>query len=188
MELIEIKNKVRPLLGRLEGYLKNPPLGISGDIYESTVWEQYNRSIQELNNVTGEDFDGFLLHPKSSLYGQHEQVVSSETFKFSLSGLIEELKAHYFIDELKPDNNTGIHISQSQSQTQEMHIQILLDMQSLIDKKMQKFPNECKERTFLEKVKGTLSGIKNISDLMLHVLSVGKSVGLSAEELYNIFS
>lgn len=185
---MEIKNQVRPLLGRLEGYLKNPPLGISGDIYESTVWEQYNRSIQELNNVTGEDFDGFLLHPKLSLYGQHEQIVSSETFKFSLSGLIEELKAHYFNDELKSDNNTGIHISQSQSQTQEMHIQILLDMQSLIDQKMQKFPNACKERTFLEQAKGTLSGVKDVSDLLTKTISIAKSVGISVAELYQIFS
>lgn len=184
MESVEIKEKVRPFLGRFEGYLKGMPN--NWYVRDPAIWEHYNSDVEKISQITeNSDYNKFII--KAVLDGS-EYYVDGNTLKFKLSGLIEDLKAYYFNDESRQENSAGIHISQNQSQTQGVHIQILLDMQSLIEKKMQNFPKESKERTFLENMKESLSSMKDVSDLFNTTVTTAKMIGLTVEELYKIFS
>lgn len=184
----EMKEKVRPFLGRFEGYLQNVPS--LNFLRDSALWEQYNHDVITVSHISGNDeYKSFCIEAKPDA---GDYYVDGKTLRVKLGALIGDLKARYFSDENTDKNTPGIFFqnsnNQSQNQMQEMHIQILLDMQSLVEKKIQNFPKESRERTFLEKVKGSLSGVKDVSDLLTKTVSTAKAIGLSVEELVKIFS
>jgi len=65
---------------------------------------------------------------------------------------------------------------------------MLLTIQSKIDEQLSKFPDGSPEKSFLQKVKSSLTGIKDVTQLVSQLINAAKSAGLSVEELAKIFS
>ncbi|OHB60659.1 MAG: hypothetical protein A2167_04585 [Planctomycetes bacterium RBG_13_46_10] len=182
------KEKIRPIYHELQGYLSQAPdeKGARDVIYDSAYWEQYNSTIDELNNISGNNYDRFKISP---VQGQAGLRVVICTYRSKLSGLISRLHGEFFSDEPAPFSEMPTTvISQSQQQSQSFQIQMLLEIQSKIDEKLPKFDEGTKERKFLEKVKSSLASIRNIAGLISLLLKVAKECGLSIEDLRNLFN
>ena len=63
---------------------------------------------------------------------------------------------------------------------------MLLEFQSLIDKKLNEQGITENERTFLERLKSTLPNIKSATELISSVISVAKDLGLGIEILQHL--
>lgn len=78
-------------------------------------------------------------------------------------------------------------ITTTQMQSQSVDIQMLLTIQSKIDEQLPKFEEGSKEKNFLQKLKGSLSGVKDATQLLSQLVIVAKDLGISVADLYNIF-
>ena len=183
-----MKDKIRPIYAELKGYLTQAPSPSSKSSFSiKEVWDRYNNTIQELNGASGRDYSRFSVIPTPN-QNYRNGLVSILDYRTKLNGLISRLHAEYFSNESEPFSGSPTTlISQNQSQSQSMHVQILLDMQSIIDKKLGEYEAGSKEYTFLEKVRASLSGVRNITELLNLIFKTGKEIGLAIERVASIF-
>jgi hypothetical protein len=79
-------------------------------------------------------------------------------------------------------------ITQTQQQSQSVLIQMIFDFQDKIEQSMGKYPDGSKEKTFLQKLKGTIRNITDFAQIVLAVSKLAKDYGISVEDLSKIFS
>ncbi|PIY88477.1 MAG: hypothetical protein COY73_03760 [Candidatus Nealsonbacteria bacterium CG_4_10_14_0_8_um_filter_37_14] len=185
-----MKEQVRPIYSELQGYLSQAPAGDKGLIFEASIWEQHNQTIDELNTVTGKNYDRYKVEVRSIDWNRTmRRVIDSQSYRIKLGGLISRLHGEYFSDEPPPFSGMpSTVITQHQIQNQATYVQILLDLQSKIDEKLQEYKEESKEKTFLEKIKNSLSRVGNIVELIGLILRTGKELGLTVEQILKMFS
>lgn len=185
---------IRPIYSELQGYLTQAPGSEHiGDIHEQGFWEQYNDTIKELNLLTEKNYDKFKLSPISRGSAPSSPRITKKTYRQKLAGLIARLHGEYFSDETVPFSgmpNTVIHQNQiqNQDQNQSMQVQLVLEMSDLIHEKLSKAKDGSKEKTFLEKIKGSLGSIKNASQLITLLITTANQLGLSIDDLRNLFN
>jgi len=182
------KEKIRPIYSELQGYLSQAPTSERpGDwVYYGQIFEQYNNVIDKLNSISDKDYNRFKVQPETFEDGR--RYVRILDYRSKLSGLISKLHGEYFYDEPSPFSGMPTTIiSQTQQQTQSFQIQMLLEIQSKIDEKIPKFKEGSKERKFLERIKSSLSSVRDISQLIGLLLKTGKEIGLTLGQLFNIF-
>jgi len=187
---MEKKENIRPIYSELQGYLSqtSKEKSISDAMYDAFIWDQFNTVIDELNSISGNNYDRFKINPKRAS-GSGSPFVQVLTYRSMLGGLISRLHGEFFSDEPPPFSGMPTTIiSQSQQQTQSFQIQMLLEIQSTIDEKIHKFEEGAKEKKFLERVKASLASIGNITQLVALLLKVGNEVGLTIEQVAKIFS
>jgi len=185
------KEDIRPIYKEFQGYLSQAP----GEdqirlIYDDNLWNQVNQAIDELNSISGEDYNRFKMAIKQIRHGREgtRDVVDVGTYRAKLGGLVSRLHGQYFSDEPAPFSGMpSTVISQSQQQSQTVHIQMLLDFQSKIDAQLQKIEPGDKRRTFLEKVKEALSSVKDYAGLIALWITTARECGLTLEELLELF-
>lgn len=182
-----MKDEIRPLYYELQGYLSQSPTTENQHVqalYGESIWEQFHTTINELNQVTGENFDKFKITP---LNGTLRPFVRTSEYRSKLGGLISRLHGKYFSDEPSPLSRIpNTIIQQNQQQNQSLQIQMLLEIQSVIDKKINEITNP-KEKCFLDKIKGSLSLIKTVPELINLILSTGTSLGLTIDQISKLF-
>jgi len=185
-----MKEQVRPIYSELQGYLSQAPAGDKGLIFEASIWEQHNQTIDELNTVTGKNNDRYKVEVRSIDWKRTmRRVIDSQSYRIKLGGFISRLHGEYFSDEPPPFSGMpSTMITQHQIQNQATYVQILLDLQSKIDEKLQEYKEESKEKTFLEKIKNSLSRVGNIVELIGLILRTGKELGLTVEQILKMFS
>lgn len=180
------KDKIRPDYSELQGYLsQTPPVSLNDSIWEESVWTQYNETIKTLSNVAGEDLSRFCV--KAKIYDHREPFVKVIEYRHKLGGLIAYLHGKYFSDEPAPFSGMPTTVI-SQSQQQNQSVQILLEVQSKIDEKIKQFKEGSNEKTFLQRLKGTLSSISNISQLFNTIFTLANQNGISLEPLHQFSS
>jgi hypothetical protein len=180
------KEDIKPIYSELQGYLSKAPSSEDGVhvFRESNLWKNVNQTIDELNNITGENYNRFKMEPYQSGKAFY---VSKETYKGKLAGLIARLHGKYFANEPAPFSDMpGMVISQTQMQSQ-TQTQMILDLQSKIDEQLRNFKPGDKKHTFLEKVKGALATVKDYSGFIALCITTAKEVGLSLGELSELF-
>jgi hypothetical protein len=177
------KEEVRPIYAELQGYLTQiPDKKEYFYIDNHFIWEQYNALIEELQKVTGRKYIRFLLVPNG---GQIETIL----YRQNLGGLIARLHGEYFSNEVAPfAEMPSTIITQSQNQTQSLHIQLLLEVSDLIHKKLSTVPEGSKEKTFLERIKASLSSVKDISHLVTLFMTTAHQLGITIEQLKTLFT
>jgi hypothetical protein len=180
------KEKIRPLYSELKGYLSQAPT--IKEPYEYTndesIWEQYNKSVDLVSKITGEDLRRFLIVPTEGGYGS--KLLHIITYRQKLGGLISYLHGKYFADEPAPLGEAPkTVITQSQQQTQ--YIQMLLEMQSKIDEKLQGCEEGSKEKNFLQRIKSSLSSITSATQLISQILNIAKEFGLNVDDILRLF-
>lgn len=186
MENKEI-GKIKPLYGELIGYLSQAPtLKEAGYLRDSSLWEQIHTCIDQLNNLTGQDYSRFKMTIKPSDLGGY---VENMEYRSKLNGLIMNLHAQYFSDESAPFSGGPTTIfQQSQQQTAQNQIILITEFQTLIDKRLYGSEDiEPKEKTFLEKLKSVLPAIKTAAELVLQVITIAKSLGLDMGQVAHAF-
>jgi len=155
----------------------------------------YHQSIEELNQLTEHNFDKFKMINSSTggvsspgkPFRSFGSKVRVEEYNGKLSGIIGEMYGLYFYDETNPlDGSPSTIINQSQQQTQSVQVQILLEIQSLIDKKLNEITDET-EIGFLEKVKSSLVSIKSVSELINLILATGVYMGMTIDQISKLF-
>lgn len=179
------KNRIKAIYGELQGYLSQTPKPNSPtDIFATnSSWERYNKAIEELSKITGGDYMRFLIRPKRQ---DGYEIVHIEDYRQALNGFINTLHAQYFAEEPQPFGGSPTTVI-SQTQYQSQSIQMLLDFQSKIDKTLQGLQEDSPKKKFLEKLKGSLSTIKNVTDLFSLVLKLAKDFNLKMSDLASIF-
>lgn len=180
------KNEIRPIYHELQGYLSQAPEAKSNIVFgDKPVWEIYNNTIDELNTLTENNYDKFKVHPDPEYTeGEYVKIIDYRT---KLSGLISKLYGQFFSDEISPFSGVpGTSIQMNQQQNQNVQTQILLETQSIIDKKISEViePNE---KSFLKQIKNSLSSVKNISELINLILYTGSSFGMNIEQILKLF-
>jgi len=178
------KEAVRPIYSELQGYLAQAPSGdVNGPYLCDGFWDRYNEAVDELASTTGRNYKRFRLTPQ-----QGECYIEKDRYRQALGGLIARLHAEYLKDEPVPFPSymppTQINVNQQQQQSVE--IQLQQEIQNIIDEKLPQATKE--EKTFLQKIKGTMSTVKSASEFIALVLSTAKSMGIPIEQLARLFS
>ena len=179
-----MKDKVRPLYGELMGYLSQAPsLQQSSYLRDPSLAPQLHSCIDQLNQITGKDYNRFRVTVHPSDMGGY---VQNTEYRSKLNGLIMNLHAQYFDDESSPFSGTPTTIvNQSQNQSMQAQIVMITEFQSFIDKQL--YGNTAnldgKQKTFLEKLKRTLPTLKSAADLVATVVTIGKSLGLDISQI-----
>jgi hypothetical protein len=186
---MENKQVVRPIYSELQGYLAEAPsVENKGVIFESVFWEQYNNAIIQLNTVTGKDYNRFKLQPHLREDGKLSLHIY--IYRQKLGGIIAHLHGEYFPEETPPftEMPSTISITQSQNQNQLLQVQLLLEVDALIRKKLGTVQDGSKEKTFLEKVKASLSSVKDVGQLVTLLITTAHQLGITIEQLRSLFS
>ncbi len=179
----EMKSKIRPIYSELQGYLSQAPKS-NNIIYEEACWNQVNQTIAELKTVCGISFDKFLIEPHKD---NKEQYVERDTFRLILGGLISRLHGEYFSDELAPFRGMPSTIK-TQNEQQIKSVQMFLDIQSKIIDSSKQFDEGSKEKKFIDKLKGSLSTVSNVNDLIKLCLKLAEEFGVGLATVLKIFS
>lgn len=179
------KEKIRPLYSELQGYLAQAPKvdHIGDSTSDESLWTHYNESVRLLGKISGEDYSRFLIQPINS---QHTDYIHIITYRQKLGGLISLLHGKYFADEPSP-LGTSPHTVITQSQQQTQYIQMLLEMQSKIDEKLQSCEEGSKEKNFLQRIKNSLSSITSATQLISQILNIAKELGLNIDDISRLF-
>lgn len=184
------KEAIRPIYSELQGCLAQAPdCEYTYTIRQSEIWNQCNTAIQELMDVTGKEYTRFKIVPKHHPeYGPGVGPdVTVGVYRQKLGSIIGRLHAEYFSDEPAPFAGMPSTII-SQNQNQSVHVEFLLEVNDLIHEKLNKVKEGSKEKTFLEKIRGGLSAVKNVSQLVSLIMTTAKAVGIPIEQLASLFS
>jgi hypothetical protein len=134
------KEDIRPIYQELQGYLSQAP---GGDkirlIYDDNLWKQVNQAIDELNSISGEDYNRFKMRTKQIRQGREGtcNVVDVGTYRSKLGGLISRLHGKYFSDDVAPFSvMPSTVITQTQQQSQSIQVQMLLEFRDKITEKI----------------------------------------------------
>ncbi len=182
-------NELNPIYKELQGYLTQTPLPKDPDDFtrEKSVWEQYNQTIEILNNTTSEDFSRFKVEPEGSEYPS----LNITGYRQKIGGLISHLHAKYYNEEPEPFSGsptTVITQHQQQNQNQTIHIQLLLDIQSKIEKNIDNYDEGTKEKSFLETLKNQLNTVTTATKLFALILQLANKFGLNPEEILKLLN
>ncbi|MFZ2153003.1 MAG: hypothetical protein WAV41_03005 [Microgenomates group bacterium] len=176
-----LNTKVKPLFNCLKGYYETAPE--SGYCRHPPIWENYNKTIDELNNITSVNYDRFKITNIRDDAG--DQVVDVNEYRQKLLGLVKYLEGEYdFFEETK--SSSGVIFNNNQ--TQNLHLTIVLEFQTLVDKKLYGSKLDEQEKGYLEKIKELLPGIKSITEIVNLILSLGKTMGLTLDQITKLFT
>src|SRR3989344_1811442 len=95
------KIQVAPIYSELQGYLSQAPDKTSSSLTAEAVWERYNQTINELNSVSGNNYNDFLIKPKAS-ENTGRLYVDVLDYRGKLGGIIGRLYREFFSDEIAP--------------------------------------------------------------------------------------
>ena len=186
-----MKQKIRPIYNELQGYLSQAPnVEKKGLVFEPSIWEQHNETIDELNEASSKDYNRYKVEAKSIDWnGSFKPTMNTQAYRTKLSGLIFRLHGEYFSNEQPPFSEIpSTVITQNQMQSQNIFVQVLLEFQSKIDEKLNEYKEDSKEKSFLEKLKSSLSSTSNIFDLLKLTLKIGTEIGLTMNQIIKLFS
>jgi len=176
--------QIRSIYSELKAYQSSSEKNRS--IYENSIWERFNSLIDKLTTITGDtDYEVFKLEPKH-LYGNIS--VSYEQYHSKINGVIGKIEGVFGTINTKDATGTRYQFINSQTQTQTQEIAMLLDFQSKLDSKLydKSIKLSTQEKSFLERIKSGIAGIKDYSSLILLILSEAKELGLTLEQIIKL--
>jgi len=177
---------IRPIYHELQGYVSKAPSSDKIDyIFDAELWESANKAIEELNKITGEDYNRFKMVPKKRGQGIGWKL-EMNTYRGKLAGLIARLHGEYFSSEPAPFSGMpSTVISQTQVQNQSQ-TQMVLDLQSKIDEQLRNLEPEDKKHIFLKKVKGALASVKDYAGALALYITTAQECGLTLKEVLEL--
>jgi hypothetical protein len=144
------KEKIKPLYKEFVGYLSYAPIPQSSHDYflGQSLWEDYNKAVDLLIDISGEkDYGRFRIVALTDnpFVTSRRPFVYVNTYREKIAGLVSRLHGQYFADEPFPlSKGPNTLITQSQQQSQSIHLDIL----SKIDESFSKYPEGSPEKNF----------------------------------------
>lgn len=181
------KDEIKSLYAELIGCLgQTPPAdGIHATsmvINDDNAIKRYNDTIKILNDVTGKNYDRFLLYP-----GRRYDLIHLSTYRQTLGAIISKLHAEYFSDLPEPfSGKPTTLLRMDQQQNQSAFIEMLLDLQARIDEKMPTLLDGSDEKTFLVSLKRALRNVSCIADIIGRILKLAGQFELTPERIANL--
>lgn len=181
-------NEIKSLYAEFMGILSQTPTAKDQvAIYDNQIWEQYNNSVKKLSEISKKDYSNFVIRVESTEY--RVEYIDTATYRSKLGGLISKLHAEYFDNLPEPfSGKPSTVINLSQNQNQQIIFQLVLDVQSKIDEKLPSLPEGSKEKTFFQKLKGSLNATTGVIDLINKIFVFAKESGVSTDQLMKLFS
>ncbi len=186
----EKEKKIKVIYSELRAYLAQAPIEKDGfnELDDDSIWEHYNGTVNLLSETSGNDYSRHCIEP-SVRDSTHNPYVTIDTYRQRLSGLISSLREEYFSDEPDPlDGAPSTVITQSQHQGQSVHIQMIVDITDIINEKIGKYEDGSNEKSFLQKLKDSLSSVSNVKQLLQTIFELAKKYGLDMNEAFEIFT
>jgi hypothetical protein len=180
--------EIRPIYEELQGLMSSVPAGPI--VRDESFWIHFHGLIEELEKVTGKDYKRYQV-VVDRRYG--EPLMMATDYRSKVNALIMRLHGEYFVDETHPFSGSPTTVvnqssKQEQSQNQSVNISMILDFQSSIDKTLYGNPNlDDMQKSFLEKIKQSLSSVKSFVELINLIVVTAKAVGLNLEIALNLF-
>ncbi|MHC4459091.1 MAG: hypothetical protein ACYS0I_18780 [Planctomycetota bacterium] len=182
------KEKIEHVYSELQGCLSQATKAktSANAFYDAQIWNQYNEAVDELNNISGNNYDRFRIHPETS--GPFGDFVRSITYRSKLAALILRLHNEFFSDAPAPfSDKPATDLRRRQQQSRFFQMQMILEIQSKIDEKIPEFNEGSKEKEFLEKAKASLASIKSATQLVSLLLKTGRELDLTIEQMSELF-
>ena len=187
------ENKLKSIRGiyyEPQGFLKEAPRVEEGRIaiFDSSIWELFNRTVDKLSMVTGRDYSEYKLVPTSGHQSLKQyKHIKIETYRQRLSGLIGHPYSEYLEESVVDPihNQPEVLINQFIQQQQAVSIQMLLFE---IESKISKYPENSKERTFLQRVKELANSGINLLQFITKLINLAKELGMSYDEVIRVLS
>jgi hypothetical protein len=185
------EKKIRALYGELQGILSQTPM--DRYLLDEEIWNRYNNVVKLITEATGEDYDRFMVKPQE--LGDGEKALSNTVFRQTCNGLIMSLHGEYFQSQTPPfsgPRSSTVLVNQTVSQNQTVYLELILEFQSAIDKKMNEFPEGTKEKEkqwweeFKKKLP-TLATTSSIVGIVSNIIKTAKDCGLDIEDLKDLF-
>lgn len=172
--------KIRPVYQELQGYLSQTlwPKGSYDNMEFDPICPQINSVIDELNSLTDLSYDKFKIDFMPGEW--NSKCVLITTVRIKLGGLIDKLHGEYFHDENRPFSGTPqTVISQSQIQSQNINIALLLDINTRVTTKLQDADLKPEEKTFLETIRDSLVGMNSAIDVISTIINTASKLGIT---------
>lgn len=154
--MTDIKAEVRPDYTTLQGYLaqlhKITTLGLVHDQEARNYQNQLKIIIERLNALTGNDYSEFEVTAEVGRDYDNQPYVSFNLniYAFKMSGLISKLYGQFFYDERNPlDGSPSTVITSNQNQSQQVDINLRLDVSSRIDEKLKQAEDPTEKNLFI---------------------------------------
>jgi hypothetical protein len=182
-----MKENIRPIYSELQGYLTEaPPIGEHGNgtTSDNTLWQQFNGTIEELNQISEKDFNKFKVTGiQNGQFGN--RFIKISEYRQKLGGLISRLHGEFFSDEQPPFSGMpSTVITQTQNQTQS--VSMILEIQERVLSQITKYADGTKEKGFLEKLKASLPSVKSAVDVLGSALKIGADLGLDPATIHKL--
>ncbi len=175
-------DKLKTLYAELRGILSQAtPQSREHDFFtEYGALEYYDSVINELVRETEDNYDRFRLPTSGRL--------TMTTFKITVAGLIAHLRQKHFPAERDPlCTEPSAYTVQTTNVTQQVHIDMILQMDRLITKKIVEHQKGTKERTFLEKLQDGMKSASNFVDFAKTLTDAAMKAGVGIADIGRIF-
>jgi hypothetical protein len=177
------KEEIRPVYTELQGCLSQVPLVDKCKVmHDAEMWEHVNGIVDELSQLSGEDYSRFRIIPKVSR--QSPAHVTMCVYRTQLNRLIMRLYGKYFSDEPSPFGGAPQMVNiQAQQQGQSVYLQMIMEIINQLDLNGARFPEGTPQRTFIDKLKGHLksavSSTMSMAQLITTILTIASQCGLT---------
>lgn len=180
--ILVIYSNLESLWHGLEGHLE-------GDIVEGPL-AQYQTTLDELQELTNHDYDGFMPHTWSAEGGH--LACHTRDFYAQVSSILGELRPTYAPGQvphfIKESQSLAVSVSQYVNQevnvTQELKVNIALELGRIEDTYEEGTP----ERNFITRLKEGLNSVKDIASLVGLIVTTAQAVGIGLDKLHTILT
>ena len=178
--------RIRVIYSRLESSWHGLE-GMSGNTVEGML-TQYQEVLEELEELTGGDFDGFMPHTWSN--EENHLTCHTQDLRAQISSLMGELRPVYFSEQVPffIKDTQAIALSVNQYVNQEVNVthSLVVDIALKLEKLESSYVKNTPERKFASKLKDGLKNVKDIASLIGLIVTTAQSVGLQMDKLIEI--
>jgi hypothetical protein len=146
-------------------------------------WQNWNNLLESIQDTTGDNLKRYYVQPERG-----EDLVRLVVFRGIVHQIINRLHAKYFHQEQMPFGAPSSNITFSQSQSQTAYVQLLVDLVSVMDAKLQGYSPDSPENKWWASLKQKLGTAVTVADLVAKILGTAKTAGLDLETLGKLFS
>jgi|GEM_PF-7061008 len=161
------------------------------------IFVGYKDQLDELNTITNKSYDAFLPHSRQEGNTQlpQDSVCKIADLRVQIGGLLGRLRMEYLPDTAPYyiKNSEAMVLNMNQQVSQEVVFnQTLVNVADRIDQLEVEYPDDSKEKTFLQRLKSAISNgatvARNLTALNGLVLTLASEIGLEINQLHTLLT
>jgi hypothetical protein len=153
---------------------------VAGWFDDDGISEKYHQTLNKLSKVISNfEINEYKVQPRH--LAQRGMIIDTNQYKTNINSIIGHLKGRFDFDNNQ--SASGHTFIQNQS----VSIELVLNLQEKIINLEREYEEGTPEKTFLQKLKKSLSSIKDATDVVGTVLSEAQKAGVTLEKLTSMF-